>query len=285
MKRLLVTGGSGLVGAPLIDLAAARGWDVWATYHTRALTWPQALRLDLNDFDSTRAVVAETRPDVVIHTACSNRSAEQIAAIGSAARRLAQLTRDNQIRFIHLSSDLVFDGEHPPYADDSPPAPIMPYGVAKAEAEKIVAQIYPAALIVRPALIWSLDPLDHQNKWIVDSARSGAPITLFTDEYRTPVHLADLCAALLELAERPEISGVMNLVGPQSLNRWDFGLKVLAALGLLPGPNIVPGTVKASGLLRARNVSLLATRAQRELKTKLRSVDEALTPLPLSRRR
>ncbi len=280
MTRLLITGGSGLVGARLCDIAREGGWDVWATYCTRALTAPQTLACDLSDFDSARRVLAESRADVVIHTACSNRTPAQIAAIAPAARHLAQLTHENNLRFIHLSTDLVFDGEHPPYADDSPPAPIMPYGRAKAEAEQIIGEIYPAAIIVRPALIWSLDPLDHQNRWIVESARNGAPITLFTDEYRTPVYLPDLCAALLELAARPDLGGVMNLVGPQFLNRWDFGHKILAHLGVPAGPGIRSGTVAESGLVRARNVSLLAQRAQRELKTKLRGVDEVLAPIP-----
>jgi dTDP-4-dehydrorhamnose reductase len=131
-------------------------------------------------------------------------------------------------------------------------------------------------VIVRPSLIWSLDPFDHQTRWLVEGVQNGQRVTLFTDEYRCPTYLHDLVAALLELAARPAITGVLNLTGPQALSRWDFGLKLLAALGLAPGPNVVPLTVRESGLARARNLTLLNARAQRELKTRLRSVDEIL---------
>jgi dTDP-4-dehydrorhamnose reductase len=285
VRRLLITGGSGYLGSQLVK--AAEGWDVCATYHSRPFTPIRgaALPLDLRDADAAQAVVAETRPFAVIHTACSNRDPENVSAIVPAARALAAAARDSGARLIHVSTDLVFDGEHAPYADEARPDPITDYGRAKAEAERIVAEWYPPALVVRPSLIWSLDPLDRQTGWLVDGARRGARVTLFADEYRCPVHVLDLCAALLELAARPDVSGPMNLVGPQSLSRWDFGLKLLAALRLPRGPNVLPGAVKESGLVRARNLTLTAERAQRLLAARLRSVDEVLSPMMEARPR
>jgi len=279
VKRLLITGGSGFLGQHLVD--AGREWDVCATYYSRPFSSPHALALplDLRDESAVRAAIRQTQPSVVIHTACANRSPEHIAAIVPAAHHLALIARENGLRLIHLSTDLVFDGEHPPYDDNAPPSPITDYARAKAEAEAIVASLCPSAVIVRPSLIWRLDPLDHQTRWLVEGRQRGDKITLFTDEYRCPVHVHDLCAALLELAGRPDISGPLNLVGPQALNRWDFALKILATLGLEPGPNLAPGTIGGSGLIRARNVILLATRARQLLVTRLRSVDEVLSSL------
>jgi hypothetical protein len=68
----------------------------------------------------------------------------------------------------------------------------------------------------------------------------------------------------------------MNLGGPQPLSRWEFGMKLLAALGLEPGPNVVASTVAESGLVRARNVTMISARAKELLKTQLRGVDEIL---------
>ena len=282
MKRLLITGGSGFLGAHLTPGRAVREWDVCATYYSRPFASPHALAfpLDLRDEAAVRAALRETQPSFIIHTACANRSPEHIAAIVPAARHLALAARENGLRLIHLSTDLVFDGEHPPYDDEALPSPITAYARAKAEAEAIVASLCPSAVIARPSLIWCLDPLDHQTRWLVEGMQRGDKITLFTDEYRCPVDVHDLCAALLELAGRSDISGPLNLVGPQVLNRWDFALKTLAALGLEPGPNVMPGTIKESGLIRARNVMLLATRARQLLLTQLRSVDEILSAWP-----
>jgi len=279
VKRLLVTGGSGFLGSYLLD--AAQGWDVYAAYYSRPLTSSKAtaLPLDLRDEGAIRVALRDIRPSAIIHTACSNRSPEHIGAIRSAAHHLACAAHDHGLRLVHLSSDLVFDGAHPPYAAAAPLTPLTEYARAKAEAEAIVAELCPSAVIVRPSLIWRLDPPDHQTQWLLEGIRRGEKITLFTDEYRCPVHIHDLSLALLGLADRPDIAGTMNLVGPQPLNRWDFALKVLAALGCEPGSNVVRGTVEESGLVRARDLTLLATRARQLLKTRLRSVDEVLFPV------
>ncbi len=282
MKRLLITGGSGYLGAHLLaaasTLTAAVDWEVVATYHTRPIRPGRgaALALDLSDATVTRDAVASLRPDAILHTACSNRDAEHIRAIAPAARNIARAAQESGARLVHISTDMVFDGERPPYTDGALPTPLGEYAQAKAEAEALVAALCPNAVIARPSLIWGLDPLDHQTRWLVEGAQNGQRVTLFTDERRCPTYVHDLVAALLELAARPEITGTLNLTGPQALSRWEFGLKLLAALGIAPGPTVVPLTVAESGLVRPRDLTLLTTRAQRELKTRLRSVDEVL---------
>ena len=280
MNRLLVTGGSGYLGSHLIEAAAACAWDVRATYHSRPFA--SALPLDLRRPDAVLALIRDTRPTAIIHTACSNGSADQIRAIVPAARHLASAAREFDARLIHVSTDLVFDGEHAPYFDDSPPAPIAGYGRSKAEAEALVTALCPGAVVVRPSLIWGLEPLDRQTGWLVDGVRCGERVTLFADEIRCPVHVHDLCAALLELATRPDLSGTMNLGGPQPLNRWDFGMRLLAALRLAPGPNVGRSTIQESGLLRARDLTMRSTRAAQFLEIRLRSVDEVLDLSPVS---
>jgi dTDP-4-dehydrorhamnose reductase len=276
VTRLLVTGASGYLGAYLVS--AARGWEVRGTYYSqpaRASRAPMS-QIDLRDPAAVRQLLATVQPAAVIHTACSNRDDDNISAIVPAAHNLAASCREVGARLVHVSTDLVFDGEHAPYSDDAPPAPITAYGRAKAEAEAAVASQYPAAVIARSSLIWALDPLDRQTGWLVDGLRRGTAITLFTDEIRCPVHLPDLSAALLELATLPQLAGPLNLGGRQPLNRWAFGLRLLCALGLDRGANIQPGTVASSGLVRARNLTLESRRADQQLATRLRSVDDVL---------
>jgi hypothetical protein len=61
-------------------------------------------------------------------------------------------------------------------------------------------------------------------------------------------------------------------------------MKLLAALRLTPGPNVVRGTVKESGLRRARDLTMISARARQLLNTRLRSMDEVLTPSPMTQR-
>ncbi len=249
MTRLLVTGGSGYLGGYVAQAAAAAlpTWEVTPISFSRFSPHPAARRLDLTDLASVANLVQTLRPTAILHTACSNRDARNVGAIVPAARHLAQAAHEHGARLVHVSTDLVFDGEHAPFDDDARPAPVMEYGRAKAEAESVVACLCPSAAIARPSLIWALDPRDRQTDWLVQGILRGERVTLFTDEVRCPVHLADLTIALLELVQRPDIAGPLNLGGPQPLSRWDFGLRLLQALGLSCPPNVVSGTVAASG--------------------------------------
>jgi dTDP-4-dehydrorhamnose reductase len=114
--------------------------------------------------------------------------------------------------------------------------------------------------------------------------RRGERVTLFTDEVRCPIHVDDLAAALLALAARPELSGPFNLGGRQALNRWDFGLRLLEALGLPRASNVLPGTVAASGLRRPRDLTLRLDRATQAGLPPLRGVDEVLAAQPHAHR-
>lgn len=274
MKRLLLTGASGFLGAHILQ--AAEAWEVFPTYFSRPLAHPRARHVDVRDVAAVDALIAAIQPQAIIHAACSNGSAAEIASIAPGARAIATAAHRHGARLVHFSSDIVFDGEHAPYTDESPPQPLTDYARAKAEAEALVAALCPSAALVRPSLIWNLDPLDHQTGWLVRGLARGETVTLFTDEYRCPVHVSDVSAAVLELAARPEIAGTLNLGGPQAYNRWDWGHKVLAALRLTPGPHLRAGQVLGSGLTRARNLTMVSARAAVLLKTKLRAADEIL---------
>jgi len=275
MKRLLITGGSGYLGWRLTQIATASGeWETFPTYFSNPIDHPNGLRLDLRDQAATDKVIASLRPDVIIHQAVSPRNDDHIAAIVPAARHVADAAIDNHARLIHISTDMVWDGEHAPYGDDDRPAPLTPYAAAKAYVESLLMSAMPdEVLIVRPSLIYGFDPIDKQTGWIVDGIRRNETVRLFADEIRCPIWVDTLAHALLELAASKH-TGRLNLGGPP-LNRWDFGMRMLACLGIEPGPTIIPSTIAESGLKRPTDLTLDTSRARRWLKTPLVSVQEA----------
>lgn len=280
MRRVLLTGASGHLGQEVAR--QARGWELIAARHQTpvAAGGASVITLDLVDESAVLAAVKACRPDAIIHTACSNRTPGQIDAIVPAAQNVARAAAEGGCRLVHVSTDLVFDGENAPYSDEAPLAPLGEYGGAKAEAERRVAAACPSAVIVRPSLIWSLEPLDHQTRWLLDGIRAGQEVTLFTDEIRNPVYLADLAAALLELAARPGLAGALNAGGLQPLSRWEFGRRLLEALKVDARGLVRPALSRSSGLVRARDLTLALGRAGRELQTRLRGVDEVLAARP-----
>ena len=273
-KTLLVTGGTGYLGRHLI--ACATGWHTHATYLTNSppdyspATWHQC---DLRDGRRVRDLTASLQPDVIIHSACSGRSSEEIGAIVPAARNLAKDAEEWSSRLIHLSTDLVFDGEEAPYDEESFPKPISNYGRAKAEAEHFIATICPRAVIIRTSLMYGKDPVDHQTHWLLDGLHSGQTVRLFTDEIRCPIWINNLTECLLELTSS-DLSGVFNIAGPEPLTRWEFGLGILALHNKTPNEKIVPSTRGEAGLIRPRDLTLNIEKAKNSLKTPFLSLRE-----------
>ena len=257
-------------------ISGARNWKTHATYFkTPPPDFAQVIwhHCDLRDEGRVRELIATLHPDVIIHTACSGRSLEQIEAIVPATRHLAQMTKASSCRLIHLSTDSVFDGEDAPYHEKSLPKPISDYGLAKAEAEHILATFFPQTVIVRTSLIYGRDPMDHHTRWLLDGLSKGQITRLFTDEVRCPIWINTLTECLLELT-RTEFSGMLHIAGPDPLTRWEFGLGILALHNRTPTERIVPSTRAEGGLIRPRNLTLNIEKARHLLKTPLFSLRE-----------
>lgn len=275
-KRLLVTGGAGYLGTAVIR--AAGDWEVACTRFRRPPPVDlgcEVIDLDLRKADAVARAFALWRPDAVVHTAVSNGSSEEIGYLAEVADHVAATAAAFGARLIHLSSDAVLNGLDAPYGDGSAPAPLSPYGEAKAEAERRVATRHPSATILRTSLIFGLAPLDKHNRWMVDALLAGQYVNLYRDEIVSPIWVQNLAAAVVELAGL-HAPGHLNVAGSQPLSRWEFGLRILAALGITPGSNLRQASVADHLPARPGDRTLDVRRAAGLLRTRLLSVDEAL---------
>jgi dTDP-4-dehydrorhamnose reductase len=232
--------------------AEARGLDVLATeLHARA-PHGRAIRLDLRDDDAVHRVFLKQGPDVVVHTAY--RQAEEYLAddVVRATRNVAEASDRVGARIVHLSTDLVFDGEQgAPYREEDEPRPISAYGQAKLEAESFVS-----GLVVRTSLLYG-KPGPQEAL----AARPGA--TFYVDEVRCPTRVDELAAAILELAGL-DARGILHLAAADAVSRLELA-RLLGARDPRGAPT-PPG--------RARNVALDSSRAASLLATRLTGIRE-----------
>src|SRR5215217_5574495 len=135
MRRILITGGTGYLGAELIQRARAGGWDVGATSFSSlpdddSIAW---LRLDIRDQPAVARAFDAWRPAVVIHTAYRQRGPDLWSTSAEGAGVIARAAREASARLIHMSSDALFDGTRAgSYSESDAPSPITAYGQAKA---------------------------------------------------------------------------------------------------------------------------------------------------------
>lgn len=276
--RVLITGGAGLLGTALIA-APPPNVDVAATLHERplargAVERVETHRVDLADPTAVSAVFEEANPDLIIHTAYRRLDGER--HIVDATANVVAATSQVGATLVHLSSDVVFDGEHAPYGESSSTQPVNEYGRHKLAAERTVLDGLPGAAVVRTSLIVGFDPPDPVTAWVVEGARRGDDITLFEDEWRCPILVEDLATAIWEIVSLPsaERGGVWHVVGPEAMTRMDLGRRLGERFGLdaarlvaVPSPRTEPG---ADG--RPRDLRLTDDRARTVLRCRPREV-------------
>lgn len=130
-------------------------------------------------------------------------------------------------RFLFTSTDLVFDGRAGNYSESSPASPIMPYGQLKIEAEAAVRDAAPGAVVLRPSLMVGESGVLMQPLYECGALMRGQEVTLYADEWRSPVHVDDVARASWDLVSG-EVAGTFHLGGAR-LTRLELG-RVLCAI-------------------------------------------------------
>jgi dTDP-4-dehydrorhamnose reductase len=231
---------------------------------------------------------------VIVHTAVAIAPEALAPVVVRGSEEVARAARNTGAALVHVSSDMVFDGESGPFDEDAPLSPITDYGRAKAEAEVRVRAAHDGVSVARLSLLYRLDPPDRSLAAWLEGARgaargAGGAYPLFTDEIRCPAEVGDVARALLDLAFQlrtgraalPE-ERTVHLVGPTAITRYDFGRLVLEALGL-PDSLARPALSASSGLVRPRALHLLRRTTPPSLVAGIRGPEEALAVRPWDR--
>lgn len=241
--RLHVTGATGYLGSELVRLRPDASTK----------------RIEIRDGAAVLEHLERLRPDVVIHTAYRQEE-DDVNVVGSA--NVAAAAAAVGARLVHLSTDVVFDGRKgSPYVEADPLSPVTAYGRAKAEAERRVTAAHAGALLVRTSLLYGgPEPSKHE------LAARDPDLVFYEDEIRSPVQVADLAHALLELAEL-DVAGPLHVAGADGVSRAQFAELVRGA----------PVRSAPAPLDRPLDCRLDSSRAQRMIGTRLRGVREVLS--------
>lgn len=236
--RALVVGGSGQIGGWLLRFLADRGHQATGTHATRP--FPGLVPLDAGDAPAVVDLIRREKPDVVFYPAgftwvdgCERDEAKARAINLEQPLFVAQTAAEAGARFVYFSTDYVFDGEAGPYAEDDPVNPLSVYGLAKRDAETQLADALGDRLLTIRTC-WVYGP-ERQGKnfayQLVRNLNQGKTATLPSDQISSPSYGPDVARTALLLAEAGA-SGLINVVGPEVVDRIRFAREVARAFGL-----------------------------------------------------
>ncbi len=272
---LLVVGGTGFLGRHLVAAApettiAIR--TVAATHHASPVGATNVAwhRCDLADGGTAVAhLIERLRPRAVINAAYVQGGEALHAITARAPTRMATACRRVGARFVHVSTDVVFDGTTDrPYRETDPRTPVHVYGWAKAESETGVLDANADAVVVRTSLLWG-DRADPGPQVLL-TTRSD--MTFYTDEYRNPIAVRSLANACLELVERTDITGLLHVAGANTVSRLEFASRVCALVGV--DATTLRGASRPDDPARPANCPLDSSRARSLLTTPLPGIQE-----------
>lgn len=236
--RVVVLGASGLLGSNVVAAGNRRGADVVGTYYTSRPTLDCALeRVDLRDADRVRGTVEDAAADVVVNCAamtdvdrCESAPGEARAVNAEAPGHVAEACADLGARFVHVSTDYVFDGEATtPYCEDDEPAPVQAYGETKLAGETAVREAPVDALVVRPSFVYgvhrSSGDLAGFPAWVRDRLSDGRAVGLFDDQYVTPSRAGGVADAVFELLATGA-TGTYHVASRSCVTPYAFGRRV-----------------------------------------------------------
>jgi dTDP-4-dehydrorhamnose reductase len=208
MKRIVIVGAGGRLGAGLARQYAGQ-FDVVGFNHAQLdLGKPEQLRETLGnlDFEALINTAAQTNVD-----RCETEQEEAFALNAEAPRVLAEICGEKQARFVHISTDYVFDGEkRAPYTEEDEARPISVYGESKREGERRALEANPRSLIVRVSWVFGPDRPSFID-WALGAARVRDDVKAIADKWATPTYTLDLAEMIKPLLKNDDGLGAGRL--------------------------------------------------------------------------
>lgn len=227
MMKIALTGANGLVGSRIVELL--RDSFEFVPFSQESM--------DITNRDAVHSTLSSTRFDLLLHLAAytnvagaetNEEIAHKINVVGT--QNVFEVTQSLQRKFIYISTDFVFDGEHPPYDELSIPHPLSVYAKTKYEGEKFIRN---NAMIVRIAYPYRAQFAEKKDffrtfKWLIEQKKQ---INMIADSLMTPTFIDDIASGLKYLMTNysPE---VYHLVGKESLSPYDACLKIAKTFDL-----------------------------------------------------
>jgi dTDP-4-dehydrorhamnose reductase len=226
MKTVLITGSNGLLGQKLVaTFMKSPGWRVVATSFSPDKIGGKGYEFELLDISSKVEIdyiFNRYQPSLVINTAamtqvdtCEEHKEDCWKVNVEAVENMIAACNKENARFMHLSSDFVFNGRDGKYTEADPASPVNYYGISKLEGEKKVMSQARYWNIVRTSLVYGVNPDTARPNillWLRYALGEKQNVKVNNDQFRTPTLAEDLAEGCRLLADSDK-QGIYHLAG------------------------------------------------------------------------
>lgn len=291
--KILLTGAGGFLGSYVLRVATSTPTNTVTSLRVGAPHLP--LSSSCAEITAPEDISANTlhqrlqgnEPSHIIHMgalsapeACERDPEAALKANAELTKILTDYASSVEAHITFISTDLVFDGGQAPpggLREGDRPRPNSEYARSKVAGESAVLQ-YKKGCVVRLSLIYGHAPSSAKGVlgWMEKAFKNQDPLTLFHDEYRTPVHVGDATKAILGTAAEA-LNGIWHFGGPERVSRVEFGRKIAEALHY--NPEVIRSVARADVALipaRPEDVSLNSSRLIERLSLAPKDVRSAL---------
>jgi len=243
MRKILITGGSGLLGQYL-NLAVSKNSKILTTYNNHAGNCEDFLfkKIDILNENELSIVFQEFQPEIVIHSAAitnpvpteNQSSKDYFNANVTATKNIAMLCEYYNAKLIYISTDLVYAGYRESFLkEDAKLIPASLYADTKLVGESKVSEFTDNYLILRTSLLYGFG-LNHSQchfHFIYNELKNNQPVKLLTDQFRTPISLNDASSIIAELTEMELKGEIINLGGLERVSRYELAVILCSFAG------------------------------------------------------
>jgi dTDP-4-dehydrorhamnose reductase len=229
---ILVTGQNGQLGNELKILSAQ--------YAQFDYVFTDVLELDIANAEKVTDFFGRYKPSICInaaaYTAVDKAETEKELALkinAEAVGNLAENCAKINARFIHISTDYVFDGTaSTPYTEDHPVSPVNFYGESKLRGEKIALEKLPSTVIIRTSWVYSF--FGHNFvKTMIRLMKERENINVINDQVGSPTYAADLASAIMQMSLKKKVAGGIYHFSNEGIISWfDFAIAIRDLAGL-----------------------------------------------------
>ncbi len=230
--KIAVTGANGQLGNCLQQLAKA--------YPHHSFLFFSSEDLNITDAVAVQQKLQTEKPNALINAAAytavdkAETEPEKAYAVNAEGTgNLAAACAVQQIRFLHVSTDYVFDGNATqPYCETDAVNPQGIYGKSKLAGEKKAMQANPETIIVRTSWVYS----EHGNNFVKTMLRlmkTKPSLGVVNDQTGCPTYAPDLAEMLIQLAGKPDVqAGIYHYANAGAITWYNFAVAIRAFAGL-----------------------------------------------------